>query len=81
MGVYERDILDYLESKENKTCQFSELWEYLKKMPDITQDWLINDIKKLVKDALLTFNEETETLTLLPKATKPPVPMPPNCRR
>ena len=81
MGVYDNDILDYLKSKENKTCHFDELWELLKDKPDSNQAWLMNDVNNLEKDGLLTFNEETEMLSLLPKATRPVVKLPPDSRR
>ena len=81
MGVYDDDILDYLKSRENKTCHFEELWERVKHKPDITQAWLINDINNLEKDGLLTFNKETGMLVLSSKATKPVVKLPPDSRR
>jgi hypothetical protein len=81
MGVYDNDILDYLKSKENKTCHFDELWEHLKDKPYSDQAWLMNDVNNLEKDGLLTFNKETGMLVLSSKATKPVVKLPPDSRR
>lgn len=77
MGVNDRDILDYLRSKEDGICQLGDLWDVLKGKPDITLDWMINDIENLEKDGLLTFDKNTGTITLLPKANRPVVPMVP----
>lgn len=78
MGVNDRDILDYLRSKENGIGELAELWEILKGKPDITLDWVINDIENLEKDGLLTFDKNTGTITLLPKANRPVVRMVPD---
>lgn len=77
MGVNDRDILDYLRGKENGICQLGDLWDVLKGKPDITLDWVVNDIENLGKDGLLTFDKNTGTITLLPKANRPVVPMVP----
>lgn len=77
MGVNDRDILDYLRSKDNGMCKLGDLWDVLKGKPDITLDWVINDIENLEKGGLLTFDKNTDTLTLLPKANRPVAPLPP----
>ncbi len=69
-----------MRSKEG-VCDFGELWDLLKAMPDITLDWVINDIKNLEKDGLLIFDEATMEVTLLPKANRPVTPLPPDARR
>lgn len=81
MGVNDKDILDFLHSKENGTCQLGELLESLKCKPDFAQDRVLHDIENLEKDKLLTYDQVTETLILLPKANRPVVPMPPNVRK
>ena len=81
MGVNDRNILDYLRSKENGIGELAELWDILKGKPDITLDWVINDIENLEKDGLLTFDKNTETITLLPKANRPVVRMAPDVKK
>ena len=81
MGVNDRDVLDFLRSKENGICQLGELWDRLKVKPDIMLDWVINDIENLENEGLLSFNRDTDTLTLLPKARRPVVPIAPDRRR
>lgn len=81
MGVNDRDILDFLRSKDNATCQLDELWDILKNKPDITLDRVINDIENLENDGLLTFDKDSETLTLLPKANRLVVTIAPDSRR
>lgn len=78
MGVNDRDILDFLRSKDNATCQLDELWDILKNKPDITLDWVINDLENLEKDGLLTFDKNTGTITLQPKANRPMAMVPPD---
>ena len=81
MGVNDLDILDFLRGKEEGKGCLEELWDELKSKPDITRDWVINDIKNLEKDGLLNFDEESGELILLPKANKPVEPLPPDVRR
>lgn len=81
MGVNDRDILGYLRSKENGIGELAELWDILKGKPDITLDWVINDIDNLEKDGLLTFDKNTGTITLLPKANRPVVRMAPDANK
>lgn len=81
MGVNDIDILDFLKSKGTATCQMDELWEVLKNKPDITPEWVINDIENLEKDGLLTFDKVKGVLTLLPKATRPVAKMVPDMRK
>ena len=81
MGVNDRNILDYLRSKENGIGELAELWDILKGKPDITLDWVINDIENLEKDGLLTFDKNTGTITLLPKANRPVVRMAPDANK
>lgn len=81
MGVNDRDILEYLRSKENGIGELAELWDILKGKPDITLDWVINDIENLEKDGLLTFDKNTGTITLLPKANRLVVPMAPDANK
>lgn len=78
MGVNDRDILDFLRSQDNATCQLDELWDILKNKPDITLDWVINDLENLEKDGLLTFDKNTGTITLQPKANRPMAMVPPD---
>lgn len=81
MGVYDRDILDYVGSKENDTCRVDEVLDYLKDTPDFSSDRVINDINNLIQDGLLVYDKESDTVTLLPKAKKPVTPMPQDSRR
>ena len=80
MGVNDRDILEFLRNKNDGKGNIDELWELLKAKPDITLDWVINDIKNLEKDGLLKYEEATGVITLFPKANKPVVPLPPDSR-
>lgn len=81
MGVNDKDILDYLQSKGNGIGELAELWDLLKNKPDITLDWVINDIENLEKDGLLTFDTNTGTITLLPKANRPVARMLPDVNK
>lgn len=78
MGVNDRDILGYLRSKENGIGELAEFWDIIKDKPDITLNWVINDIENLEKDGLLTFDKNTGTITLLPKANRPMAMVPPD---
>lgn len=80
MGVNDRDILDFLRSKEDGVCQLNDLWFLLREKPVITHDWVINDIENLEKEGLLTFDKNTGIISLLPKANRPVVPIAPNRR-
>lgn len=79
MGIYDRDILDYLFS-HGETCQLNDLLNSLKGKQDFSVDRVLHDIKNLEKDELVDFDENTQALTLRPKAQKPVVKLPPNQR-
>lgn len=81
MGVYDRDILDYVDSKENDCCQVDEVIDYLKDSPDFSSERIINDMYNLIKDGLLDYDKESNAVTLLPKAKRPLSPMPQDPRR
>ena len=78
MGPFEIDILEYVKAQPDEACSLHGVLSYLSSKPDFMTDWAMNDVKNLIRDGLLSYNEETEVLTLLPKAKKPVVKMPPN---
>lgn len=81
MGVYDRDILDYVDSKENDSCQVGEVIDYLKDTPDFSSERIINDINNLIKDGLLYYDKECNIVILQPKAKRPVTPIPQDPRR
>ena len=81
MGVYDRQILVFVNGKENDSCQVTEVLDSLKNIPDFLSDQAINDINNLINDGLLAYDKSSDTLTLLPKAKRPVVPIPPDPRR
>lgn len=44
--------------------------------PDFTVDWVISDVKNLIKDGLLNYDKANDVLTSLPKAKRPVDMMP-----
>lgn len=78
MGPFERDILDYVDAQPNDSCQLQDLLKELSTKPDFTVDWVISDIKNLIKDGLLSYDKATDVLTLQPKAKRPVVVIPPD---
>ena len=46
-------------------------WNELSVKSDYTWEWEMSDIKNLIKDGLLSYDQSTGVLTLLPKAKKP----------
>ena len=80
MGVYDREILDYVDSKENDTCRVDEVLDHLKDTPDFSSDRVINDINNLIKDGLLSYDKDRDTVTLLPKAKRPAPKVPKDSR-
>lgn len=81
MGVFDRQILDYVDGKENDSCQVDEIINNLKDTPDVIIEQVINDLNSLIKDGLLDYDKENDTVTLLPKAKRPVVQLPPDPRR
>lgn len=81
MGVYDRKILDYVDGKDNNSCQVTEVLDNLKNTPDFMSEQVIKDINNLINDGLLAYDKDNGTLSLLPKAKRPVVPIPPDPRR
>ncbi len=81
MGVYDRQILDYVDGKENDSCQVAEVLDNLKDTPDFLSEQVVNDINNLINDGLLAYDKNSDTLTLLPKAKRPVAQLPPDPRR
>lgn len=78
MGPFERGILDYIMAQQNESCLLQDLLKMLSVKPDFTVDWVISDVKNLIKDGLLSYDKATDVLTLLPKAKRPVVVVPPD---
>ena len=78
MGPFERDILEDIRAQQNESCLLQDLLKELSAKPDFTVDWVISDVKNLIKDGLLSYDKATDELTLLPKAKRPVDMMPPS---
>ena len=78
MGPFERDILDYIMAQQHESCLLQDWLKVLSDKPDFTVDWAMSDVNNLIKDGLLSYDETTDVLTLLPKAKRPVVVIPPD---
>ncbi len=67
-------------AQQNESCLLQDFLKVLSVKPDFTVDWVISDINNLIKDGLLSYDETTDVLTLLPKAKSPVDMMPPDNR-
>lgn len=77
MGPFDREIIGYVNSKPDDVCQEFELIGYVSKFPDYDEDRAAYDIAMLVKDGLLSYDENSKEIKLTPKAKRPAVPIPP----
>lgn len=80
MGPFERDILKYVGAQQNESCPLQDLLNELSTKSDYTEDWAVSDINNLIEDGLLSYDQSTGVLTLLSKAKRPVVKLPPNHR-
>lgn len=80
MGPFERDILDYVDAQPNDSCLLQDLLMELSTKPEYSENWVISDVSNLIKDCLLSYDQSTGVLTLLPKAKRPVVKLPPDNR-